>query len=134
MSRLCQRFFNSTGIEINAYVRCGRTLLGRAVQLGHMKCILLLLDAHTFWSSRDKDMVAEQRRKCDVNLLDYYERTPLHYAAELGRTDVLDLLLRAGIFSIRPICIVLYHIVLYVCRLEHFMAFRICPDYDLLFC
>lgn len=84
------------GVEINAYVRCGRTLLGRAVQLGHVECIQMILNAHKYWHPQGDDRLVEQRRKCDVNLLDYYERTPLHYAAELGKTDVLELLLKSG--------------------------------------
>lgn len=40
--------------------------------------------------------LAPHCRKTDVNLPDFYDRMPVHYAAELGRPDILELLLRAG--------------------------------------
>ncbi|XP_064454879.1 serine/threonine-protein phosphatase 6 regulatory ankyrin repeat subunit B-like [Ornithodoros turicata] len=40
--------------------------------------------------------LAPHCRKTDVNLPDFYDRMPVHYAADLGRTDILDLLLKAG--------------------------------------
>lgn len=36
------------------------------------------------------------RRKTDVNLPDFYDRMPIHYAAENGKPEVLDLLIKAG--------------------------------------
>lgn len=35
---------------------------------------------------------------CDVNISDSYGRTALHYAAEQGHADIIDLLLQAGSF------------------------------------
>ncbi|XP_076323734.1 uncharacterized protein LOC143232334 isoform X2 [Tachypleus tridentatus] len=36
------------------------------------------------------------RRSCDVNLPDFYDRMPVHYASELGNPEVLAMLLKAG--------------------------------------
>lgn len=40
--------------------------------------------------------LAPLRRKTDVNLPDFYDRMPIHYAAQQGRPEVLDLLIKAG--------------------------------------
>ncbi|CAN7996366.1 unnamed protein product, partial [Ixodes hexagonus] len=40
--------------------------------------------------------LAPLRRKTDVNLPDFYDRMPVHYAAERGKPEVLDLLIKAG--------------------------------------
>ncbi|KAG0415362.1 hypothetical protein HPB47_007474 [Ixodes persulcatus] len=40
--------------------------------------------------------LAPLRRKTDVNLPDFYDRMPIHYAAQQGRPEVLDLLIKAA--------------------------------------
>lgn len=40
--------------------------------------------------------LAPLRRKTDVNLPDFFDRMPIHYAAMQGKPEVLDLLIKAG--------------------------------------
>lgn len=168
----CVKELLRRGANVNILVHSGRTILGRAVQLGNVDVIKVLLHAEDYLPSEDnfeneeiEDVTSLEcylepgflswnqdnnetnqenidqgnsraednscwtenrlslsdgwkeppqpslgglvlfqslrkftfhRRKCDVNLPDFYDRMPIHYAAEGGKVEVLDMLLKAG--------------------------------------
>lgn len=62
-------------------------------------CGLALLSKPSIWELRlfrSLRKFSSHKRKCDINLADFYDRLPIHYAAELGDSEILELLLNAG--------------------------------------
>lgn len=88
------------GANVNKLVNSGRSILGRAVQLGHVIIIEQLLKANVYAQTPESiacsSIIDQTIGKLNIDIADYYERSPVHYAAENGRVDILHLLLGAG--------------------------------------
>lgn len=162
------------GADVNSLINSGRTILGRAAQLGNARLVQVLLEAENYlpppdsgdtlqgssgdipesssassaaaakdngnevqpdsqdstcvdpetcswkgdmmsaaknsiwWKDSDYELglglfhalrektVPKRPGPCDVNLPDFHDRMPIHYAAESGQVEVIQLLLNAG--------------------------------------
>jgi len=74
------KFLIDKGAEVDSRDNSGSTPLMHAAQLGHLEMCLLLMESGADVNAKD-------------NLMDY---TPLHYAAQAGKADLLDAMLLAG--------------------------------------
>lgn len=60
-------FSSLVGANVNVLPSCGRTVLGRAAQLGHLAIVCLLLDAEKFYTTPEEEDVDPETMFSFVN-------------------------------------------------------------------